>query len=62
MTAKQQHEIEEIVSSLTLQLSKRERDNIQQSLKGSLSHYQLLSNFIDYRPSLVIEGYRTRHI
>ena len=39
MTTKQQHEIEEIVSSLTLQLSKRERDNIQQSLKGRLSYY-----------------------
>ena len=38
MTAKQQKEIEEIVSSLTLQLSKRERDIIQQSLKGSLCY------------------------
>ena len=38
MTSKQQQEMEEIVSSLILQLGMREREIVQQSLKGSLCY------------------------
>ena len=38
MTSKQQKEMEEIISSLTLQLSMKEREIVQQSLKGNMCY------------------------